>query len=134
MARITRAPWNIETVERAIPLGTRLVYRRDSQIGVSATAGAPVAWVSAGADGEVVDHIAGYPEHACPDHHHGAGCVCGDESGRVSECEAVAVVAWRTAYEDGSEGPRLRRCVRLSERGQSWSRAKRDPARRGLND
>lgn len=114
-------PWKIETVVEALPVGTKVRHwPGHHRAGSYGQTHAP-HFVNEDGVGVVVDHIRGYPEHACPDHDEGEDvCVCGDESGIVTESEATAVVAWEASYRDGSEAPPIRRCIRLSERSIVW--------------
>lgn len=121
-------PWKIETVRAALPLGTR-VRKRPLRHRVGGYDGEKRPyWVAVDAEGVVVDYIAGYPEHGCPDHHRAPECSCGGESGRIRASEAVAVVAWSTSYEDGSPGPPHRSCIELGQRGETWELDPQRPA------
>ena len=125
-------PWKLETVVRALPLGTqvRILETRPTAQGEKQPDGT-MRWyrVHENALGSVVDHIRGYPEHDCPDHDEGSDeCVCGgDNKGRIAMSEAVAVVAWESRFDDGTPGPEWRRCVHLSDKGKRWTIHRRKP-------
>jgi hypothetical protein len=72
-----------------------------------------------GDEGNVVRIIAGYPEHACPDHDEAPDCVCGGETGRVRACAAGPVVAWETR-----EGGTIERCISPEDEGTDWERVR----------